>query len=225
MSGGFVYFIEEEETGCIKIGFSEKHPHGRLKDFQTGNSNKLRLIGFIEGSYEDESNLHKEFYEERIRNENEWFKPSIRLKKRIKELLTKSLQEKGKEIDSFLNQEECEVEYKDTNDNYEKNGVLFGRDENSEWGWFNEGNEETDGKYVGEIRNSLPHGQGTLTHPFGPKIEGEWKDGNWDGQGTITSPDGRKYVGEFKVDNPWNVKGYDKKGNMIERWINGEKIK
>jgi len=35
MSDGFVYFIQEEETGRIKIGFSEKHPKGRLKEFQT----------------------------------------------------------------------------------------------------------------------------------------------------------------------------------------------
>ena len=45
MSDGFVYFIQEEETMNIKIGFSEKHPKGRLKDFQTGNSNKLNLLG------------------------------------------------------------------------------------------------------------------------------------------------------------------------------------
>ena len=28
---GFVYFIKEEAPGHIKIGFSEKHPEGRLK--------------------------------------------------------------------------------------------------------------------------------------------------------------------------------------------------
>ena len=61
MSDGFVYFIQEEETDNIKIGFSEKHPKGRLKEFQTGNSNKLILLGYIEGTYQDESNLHQEF--------------------------------------------------------------------------------------------------------------------------------------------------------------------
>ena len=45
MIDGFVYFIQEEGTHKIKIGFSEKHPNGRLKDFQTGNSNKLKLLG------------------------------------------------------------------------------------------------------------------------------------------------------------------------------------
>ena len=60
MSEGFVYFIKEEETGNIKIGFSEKHPRGRLKDFQTGNSNRLNLIGFIDGTYLDEKILHQD---------------------------------------------------------------------------------------------------------------------------------------------------------------------
>ena len=98
MSDGFVYFIQEEETGRIKIGFSEKHPKGRLNDFQTGNSNKLILLGYIEGTYQDESNLHQEFSEERIRNENEWFESSPRLVNRIKELLEESLEDKKSKI-------------------------------------------------------------------------------------------------------------------------------
>ena len=59
MSDGFVYFIQEEETDRIMIGFSEKHPKGRLKDFQTGNPDKLILLGYIEGTFQDESNLHR----------------------------------------------------------------------------------------------------------------------------------------------------------------------
>ena len=101
MSDGFVYFIQMEETGDIKIGFSEKHPNGRLKEFQTGNSNKLILLGYIEGTYQDESNLHREFHEERIRNENEWFKPSPRLKERIKELLEESIEDKKSGVEEI----------------------------------------------------------------------------------------------------------------------------
>ena len=104
MSDGFIYFIQEEESGNIKIGFSEKHPKGRLKDFQTGNSNKLILLGYIEGTYEDEYNLHQEFSEERIREENEWFESSPRLVNRIKELLEESLEDKKSGIED-LNQE------------------------------------------------------------------------------------------------------------------------
>jgi len=32
------------------------------------------------------------------------------------------------------------------------------------------------GKYVGELKNSKPNGQGTLTHPTGEKYVGQWKD-------------------------------------------------
>ena len=95
MSDGFIYFIKMEETGDIKIGFSENHPKGRLKKFQTGNSNELILLGYIEGTYQDEYNLHEEFSEERIRKENEWFKPSPRLEFRIKELFMKPHIKKG----------------------------------------------------------------------------------------------------------------------------------
>ena len=92
MSDGFIYFIHEEETDRIKIGFSERHPNGRLKDFQTGNSNKLNLIGFIEGSLKDEKKLHHEFSKERIRGGNEWFESSSKLTNRIKNLLEDSLE-------------------------------------------------------------------------------------------------------------------------------------
>ena len=51
--------------------------------------------------------------------------------------------------------------------------------------------------YVGEFKNSVYHGQGTLTWPDG-KYVGEFKDGEVNGQGTFTYADGRKYVGESK---------------------------
>ena len=122
MSDGFIYFIQEEESGNIKIGFSEKHPKGRLKDFQTGNSNKLILLGYIEGTFQDESNLHQEFSQERIRTGNEWFRSSPRLKDRIKELVEESLEDKKSGIE-VLNQENEDIfqgEYKDE----KRNGFL-----------------------------------------------------------------------------------------------------
>jgi hypothetical protein len=170
MSDGFVYFIQEEESGNIKIGFSEKHPKGRLKDFQTGNSNKLTLVGYIEGTYKDESNLHKEFSKERIRKGNEWFESSPRLKERIKELLEESLEDKKDRIEVLKqeNKDIVEVENKDNKYNDSKyNGYV----------------KETfpDGrKYEGNLKNGLPHGQGTEIIP---------KDGHW-GES--------KYIGEFK---------------------------
>ena len=173
MSDGFVYFIQEEESGNIKIGFSEKHPKGRLKDFQTGNSNKLTLLGYIEGTFKDESNLHKEFSKERIRKGNEWFESSPRLKERIKELLEESLEDKKDGIE-VLNQEKkdiVEVEYKDSKYN---DGKYNGHVKET----FPDGT-----KYEGNLKNGLPHGQGTEITPY------ELKGGYW-GE--------RKYIGEFK---------------------------
>ena len=65
-------------------------------------------------------------------------------------------------------------------------GVLFKRKVNGKWGWHEYGNKDYHAKYVGEIENGKPYGQGKLTFPNGNKYEGEWKDGKYDGQGTIT---------------------------------------
>ena len=135
MSDGFVYFIQEEGTERIKIGFTEKHPIGRLKDFQTGNSNKLDLIGYKEGTFEDEISLHREFSEER--GNGEWFEPSPRLKVRIKELLEDFHEEKKSGI------EDLNLEY---NEGEKKNGKEHGQKIYTMN--FNDGS-----KYVGEYKN------------------------------------------------------------------------
>jgi hypothetical protein len=70
-------------------------------------------------------------------------------------------------------------------------------------------------KYVGEVSNGVPHGQGTHTWANGEKYVGEFKDNRYHGQGTWTHPDGTTSVGEFKADNPWNVTLYDKDGEII----------
>ncbi len=49
--------------------------------------------------------------------------------------------------------------------------------------------------YDGETKNSVPHGQGTFTHPDGSKYVGEFKDGLPNGQGTHTWPDGQRKTG------------------------------
>jgi len=93
-------------------------------------------------------------------------------------------------------------------------GVLFFREGNSGFGWYEDGDEKKDRWYVGEIENGEPNGQGISTSPDGHKYVGEFKDGNEHGQGTHTFPDGSKYVGEFK-----DGKSH---GQGTKTWTNGD---
>ena len=61
--------------------------------------------------------------------------------------------------------------------------------------WYENGNEKNDRKYVGDVKNGKPNGQGTETSPEGGKYEGEWKNGKKEGQGKLIQVDGSKYVG------------------------------
>ena len=88
--------------------------------------------------------------------------------------------------------------------------------------WFTEGDEDTQVKYVGEVKDGVPHGQGvetskrniyrfegkfvnglkhgqgSMTYLEGSKHVGEYKDGKANGQGTLIASDGRRYVGNWK---------------------------
>lgn len=55
-------------------------------------------------------------------------------------------------------------------------------------------------KYVGDMKDGQPHGQGMLLWPNGERYVGGWRDGRRNGRGTFTWPDGTKYVGEFRND-------------------------
>ena len=48
MKNDHLYFIQSDITGMIKIGRS-KDPVKRLKQLQTGNANKLKLIASFKG--------------------------------------------------------------------------------------------------------------------------------------------------------------------------------
>ena len=50
-------------------------------------------------------------------------------------------------------------------------------------------------QYVGEFKDNMPHGQGTITLSNGNQYVGEFKDGLMHGQGTLTFPDGRQLEG------------------------------
>ena len=130
--------------------------------------------------------------------------------------------------------------------NRELKGILFERKLNGKWGWFESGDENRDGKYVGEIALGKPNGfgiyeysngdryegewrsgrrtgNGTYTYQDGSKYGGEWKNNINHGRGTFTSADGRKFVGELKENKFWNIEQINKNGNIINKWINGKK--
>ena len=90
-------------------------------------------------------------------------------------------------------------------------GVLYLKKVNGKFGWFENGNEKKDWKYIGEIKNGKPNGTGVLSSTFG-KYSGELKNGMKHGQGTYTYKSGRKRVGEFRKGKPWIVKSYDENG-------------
>ena len=125
-------------------------------------------------------------------------------------------------------------------------GVLFERKLNGKWGWYENGDENRDGKYVGEIALGKPNGLGTYDFSNGDRYEGEWRGGrrhgngtysyqdgskyvggwkynNNHGRGTFTSADGSKFVGEFKENEFWNIEQINKNGDTIKKWINGKK--
>ena len=101
-------------------------------------------------------------------------------------------------------------------------GVLFNSKRNGQWGWFKDGDEKKDGKFLGEIENGIPNGQGTVTWTEHGKYVGEYKNGERNGQGTFTWNDGLKYVGKWKDGDQWNGTDYYKNGNVKGKYVNGK---
>jgi hypothetical protein len=70
-----IYFIRDEATQHIKIGFTGSDGEDRLRDLQTGCPGQLVLLLQIEGSKQEETTWHDRFAEARLRDPGEWFKP------------------------------------------------------------------------------------------------------------------------------------------------------
>ena len=100
-----------------------------------------------------------------------------------------------------LVKEECERSLgKVENKGKKKNkGVLFFINRNWKVGWYEDGDEENDGKYVGEIENGKPNGQGTHTYSNGETYVGKWKGGS-----------------------PWIGTKYNKNWKILGKWVNGK---
>ena len=121
---------------------------------------------------------------------------------------TKELREKVVELVGKLVEIEKNEQSLVVNDR-RKEGILFYRKKNNKWGWFEDGDVGNDSKFVGEIKNELPNGKGSVSYHDGRKYDGEFKSGKYHGLGTWTSSDsdGFKYVGEFKdgEEHGWGI--------------------
>ena len=80
-------------------------------------------------------------------------------------------------------------------------------------------------RFDGEFKNGIQDGQGTFSYPDGRKYVGEFKNGIQNGQGTNTFSNGWNGIGEWIDVEPWNIKVFDKKGNLKMKWENGKQIK
>ena len=72
------------------------------------------------------------------------------------------------------------------------------------------------------MENGELNGQANFTWSDGEKLTGEFRVGKFYGHGTLTLPDGRKRIGDFKASRPWNITEFDKYGNIISRWVEGQ---
>lgn len=83
MRRGLVYFIQQDVTLAVKIGYTETMTSlaVRLADLQTGSPYPLRVIYQTDGSQEFERRLHRRFREQRLRGE--WFAPTMEMAEMI----------------------------------------------------------------------------------------------------------------------------------------------
>ena len=72
-----VYFIQEGNSGPIKIGQTFGSPLDRLTQLQTGNPRELHLLGVMHGHCGDEEEIHRQFAGVHLRGE--WFQPTQEL--------------------------------------------------------------------------------------------------------------------------------------------------
>jgi hypothetical protein len=121
---------------------------------------------------------------------------TIELNGKLKELVGKLF--RGKKIDPVM------VVGK------RQKGVLFGRFVNGNYGWYKSRDGKKSGKYVGEIKNGKPNGQGTI---------------NWHPGRKVGFRGGCGFVGEFKNGETWNGTEYDRDGNITGKVVNNQFIK
>lgn len=71
-----IYFVQNMDTGRVKIGLSDD-PVRRLGALQTANGSELRLLRTMPGDEQVEAELHARF--QHLRQRGEWFAPDDEL--------------------------------------------------------------------------------------------------------------------------------------------------
>ena len=131
------------------------------------------------------------------------------------------------------------------NGDYKKGETIYKWKTDSGIQWREFGDKDIQAKYKGDVEKGKPHGLGLIRFPDGAKYSGEWKDGKANGKGTFISPNGEKYEwgwvenrkhgfgksiladgftfdGEWNYGRPWSGTHYDKEGNIVAKYMNGE---
>lgn len=70
MTAGFVYFIQANEGGPVKIGWSD-NPKRRLNQLQAAHHGTLNLLAAVPGGRDTEKSIHGRLDDYRVRGE--WF--------------------------------------------------------------------------------------------------------------------------------------------------------
>jgi len=71
----YIYFIQVDGGGPIKIGITGHDPRQRMVKIQSDCPWPVSLIGAVEGALEDEASLHQEL--SAFNTQGEWFSPTL----------------------------------------------------------------------------------------------------------------------------------------------------
>ena len=100
-------------------------------------------------------------------------------------------------------------------------GILYLWEISSGKVWKSFGDDETQQKYKGEIKEEKPEGLGVTLFSDGTKYMGQWHDGMQHGQGTFIFTSGEKMTGEWKENAEWNITKYDINEKIIAKYADG----
>lgn len=75
----FIIKIDSNKKEFVKIGYS-KNSEKRLKQLQTGSSERLSIFCEIDGDKKFEKKIQKIWWKNRVREDGEWFDLSVGLR-------------------------------------------------------------------------------------------------------------------------------------------------